>query len=46
MNNGIEDYGITSMENIMGNEVPSMAEMKSKVIDLFSKNFTGIKVNG
>ena len=43
---GIEDYGITSMENIIGNEVPSMAEMKSKVINLFSRNFTGIKVNG
>jgi hypothetical protein len=26
--------------------VPSMAEMKSKVINLFSRNFTGIKVNG
>ena len=43
---GIEDYGITSMENIMGNEVPSMGEIKSKVIKLFSRNFTGIKVNG
>ena len=43
---GIEDYGITSMENIMGNEVPSMLEIKSKVINLFSRNFTGIKVNG
>ena len=43
---GIEDYGITSMENIMGNEVPSMGEIKSKVINLFSRNFTGIKVNG
>ena len=43
---GIEDYGITSMENIMGNEVPSMGEIKSKVINLFSRNFTGTKVNG
>ena len=43
---GIEDYGITSMENIMGNEVPSMGEIKSKVINLFSRNFAGIKVNG
>ena len=43
---GIEDYGITSMENIMGNEVPSMGEIKSKVINLFSINFTSIKVNG
>ena len=43
---GIEDYGITSMENIMGNEVPSMGEIKSKVINLFSRDFTGTKVNG
>ena len=43
---GIEDYGITSMENIMGNEVPSMDEIKLKVINLFSRNFTGTKVNG
>ena len=43
---GIEDYGITSMENIMGNEVPSMGEIKSKVINLFSRNFTSKKVNG
>tara|TARA_Y100001978_G_scaffold21957_1_gene18123 strand:- start:633 stop:1277 length:645 start_codon:yes stop_codon:yes gene_type:complete len=43
---GIEDYGITSMENIMGNEVPSMGEIKSKVINLFSRNFKGTKVNG
>ena len=43
---GIEEYGITSMENIMGNEVPSMGEIKSKVINLFSRNFAGIKVNG
>ena len=37
---------ITSMENIMGNEVPSMGEIKSKVINLFSRNFAVIKVNG
>ena len=43
---GIEDYGITSMENIMGSEVPSMGEIKSKVINLFSRNFTSKKVNG
>ena len=43
---GIEDYGITSMENIMGNEVPSMGEIKSKVINLFSRDFRGTKVNG
>ena len=43
---GIEDYGITSMAQIMGDEVPSMDEMKLKVINLFSKNFIGMKVNG
>ena len=43
---GIEDYGITSMAQIMGDEVPSMDEIKSKVINLFSRNFTGTKVNG
>ena len=32
---GIEDYGITSMAQIMGDEVPSPAEIKLKV-----KNFS------
>ena len=43
---GIEDYGITSMAQIMGDEVPSMDEIKLKVINLFSRNFIGMKVNG
>ena len=43
---GIEDYGITSMAQIMGDEVPSMDEIKSKVINIFSRNFTFIKPNG
>ena len=43
---GIEDYGITSMAQIMGDEAPSMGEIKSKVINLFSRNFKGIKANG
>ena len=43
---GIEDYGITSMAQIMGDEVPPMDEIKLKVINLFSKNFIGMKVNG
>ena len=43
---GIEDYGITSMAQIMGDEVPLMDEIKLKVINLFSRNFKGIKVNG
>jgi len=43
---GIEDYGITSMAQIMGDEVPSMDQVKLKVINLFSKNFIGMKVNG
>ena len=43
---GIEDYGITSMAQIMEDEVPSMDEIKLKAINLFSKNFIGLKVNG
>ena len=43
---GIEDYGITSMAQIMEDEVPSMDEIKLKVINLFSRNFIGMKVNG
>ena len=43
---GIEGCGITSMAQIMGDEVPSMDEMKLKVINLFSRNFIGMKVNG
>mgnify|MGYP001332802757 CR=1 FL=1 len=43
---GIKDYGITSMAQIMGDEVPLMDEIKLKVINLFSRNFKGIKVNG
>ena len=43
---GIEDYGITSMEKIMGDEVPSMDEIKLTAKNLFSKNFTDLKVNG
>ena len=43
---GIEDYGITSMAKIMGDEVPTMDEIKLKVINHFSRNFIGIKING
>ena len=43
---GIENYGITSMAKIMGDEVPSMDEIKLKIINLFSRNFVGIKVSG
>ena len=43
---GIEEYGITSMAQIMGDEVPSMDEIKLTVKNLFSKNFTDLKVNG
>ena len=43
---GIEGCGITSMAQIMGDEVPSMDEIKLKVINLFSRNFIGMKVNG
>ena len=40
---GIKEYGITSMAEIMGNEVPSMDEIKAKITKYFTKNFVGYK---
>ena len=40
---GIKEYGITSMAKIMGNEVPSMDEIKTKMTKRFTKNFVGYK---
>ena len=40
---GIKEYGITSMAKIMGNEVPSMDEVKGKMTKHFTKNFVGYK---
>ena len=40
---GIKEYGVTSMAKIMGNEVPSMAEIKIKMTKCFTKNFAGYK---
>ena len=40
---GIKEYGVTSMANIMGNEVPSMDEVKAKMTKHFNKNFVGYK---
>ena len=40
---GIKEYGVTSMAKIMGNEVPSMEEIKTKMKKRFIKNFTGYK---
>ena len=40
---GIKEYGVTSMAKIMGNEVPSMDEVKTKMTNHFTKNFVGYK---
>ena len=40
---GIKEYGVTSMAKIMGNEVPSMDEIKTKMTKRFTKNFVGYK---
>ena len=40
---GIKEYGVTSMAKIMGNEVPSMDEVKTKMTKHFTKNFIGYK---
>ena len=40
---GIKEYGVTSMAKIMGNEVPSMDEIKTKMTKRFTKNFFGYK---
>ena len=40
---GIREYGVTSMAKIMGNEVPSMDEIKAKMTKRFTKNFVGYK---
>ena len=40
---GIKEYGVTSMAKIMGNEVPSMEEIKTKMKKRFIKNFVGYK---
>ena len=40
---GIKEYGVTSMAKIMGNEVPSMDEVKTKMTKYFTKNFVGYK---
>ena len=40
---GIKEYGVTSMAKIMGNEVPSMDEVKTKMTKHFTKIFVGYK---
>ena len=40
---GIKEYGVTSMAKIMGNKVPSMDEVKTKMTKHFTKNFVGYK---
>lgn len=40
---GIKEYGVTSMAKIMGDEVPSMDEIKTKMKKRFTKNFVGYK---
>ncbi len=40
---GIQEYGVTSMSMIMGEEVPSMDEVKIKMVDYFKNRFVGFK---
>ena len=40
---GIKEYGVTSMAKIMGNEVPSMDQVKTKMTKHFTKNFVSYK---
>ena len=40
---GIQGYGVTSMATIMGEEVPSMVEVKIKMVDYFKNRFVGFK---
>ena len=40
---GIQGYGVTSMAVIMGEEVPSMDEVKIKMVDYFKNRFAGFK---
>lgn len=40
---GIQEYGVTSMAMIMGEEVPSMDEVKIKMVDYFENRFVGFK---
>ena len=40
---GIKEYGVTSMAKIMGSEVPSMDEIKTKMTKRFTKNFVSYK---
>ena len=39
---GIKEYGVTSMAKIMGNEVPSMDEVKTKMTKHLTKNFVAV----
>ena len=40
---GIQGYGVTSMAMIMGEKVPSMDEVKIKMVDHFENRFVGYK---
>ena len=40
---GIQGYGVTSMAMIMGEKVPSMDEVKIKMVDYFENRFVGYK---
>ena len=40
---GIQGYGVTSMAMIMGEEVPSMDEVKVKMVDYFKNRFVCFK---
>jgi lipoate-protein ligase B len=40
---GIQGYGVTSMAMIMGEKVPSMDEVKIKMVNYFENRFVGYK---
>ena len=40
---GVQGYGVTSMAMIMGEEVPSIDEVKIKMVDYFKNRFDGFK---
>ena len=43
---GIKDYGVTSMSDLLGDDVPGMSEIKETLVQHFIQNFLYIKTNG
>ena len=40
---GISQYGVTSMENILGDSAPKMSEIKENIVSQFISNFSAYK---